>query len=159
MSEPKLGRIEFSDPNFKANVEEREELAHKMINDLCRRKNDPQSRDWIMSIPAREDYDPDLIIGASLRDIPALLTKLATVEADNVRLKNAFEGFVAGLECNEPEALIKLEPDKTRQLGEMMAAIGKRYRASLEAIRDMPNYDQDNEHRMRHIAKQALEAK
>jgi hypothetical protein len=31
------------------------------------------------------------------------------------------------------------------------------YKASLEHIRDMPDYDQDNEHRLRNTARQALE--
>lgn len=34
--------------------------------------------------------------------------------------------------------------------------LGERYEGDLRAIRDMPDYDQDNEHRMRYIAKQAL---
>lgn len=42
--------------------------AHQMVNDLCRGR-----REWIMSIPAQPDYDPDLVIDNSLRDIPPLL--------------------------------------------------------------------------------------
>ena len=44
-------------------IEARREAAHEMINDLCQRR-----RDWVMSIPARPNHDPDLVIGASLRD-------------------------------------------------------------------------------------------
>jgi hypothetical protein len=61
-------------------VIERNEKAHKMIKDLCRRKGDPESREWIMRIPADEDYDPDLVIGASLRDVPKLLKKIETLQ-------------------------------------------------------------------------------
>ncbi|HXE63196.1 MAG TPA: hypothetical protein VN519_06620 [Bryobacteraceae bacterium] len=48
----------------------RNDAAHKMVSDLCHGR-----RDWVMSIPAREDYDPDLVIGASLRDIPEVLSE------------------------------------------------------------------------------------
>ena len=42
--------------------------AQKMVSDLCHGK-----REWIMSIPARPDYDPDLVIGKALRDGQRLL--------------------------------------------------------------------------------------
>lgn len=38
------------------------EKAHQMVSDLCARR-----REWIMSIPARPDHDPDLVIGEALR--------------------------------------------------------------------------------------------
>lgn len=82
------------------------EAAHQMVSDLCHRK-----REWIMSIPARPDYDPDLIIGQALRDADRLLecltesnsllrSALSIAERDGletnwnafrVQLKNALE--------------------------------------------------------------------
>ena len=47
------------------------EAAMQMISDLCDGK-----RNWMMSIPARPDYDPDLVISAALADIPKLLEAL-----------------------------------------------------------------------------------
>ena len=38
------------------------EKAHKMVADLCH-----GTRDWIMSIPADEERDPDLVISAAIR--------------------------------------------------------------------------------------------
>jgi len=35
--------------------------AHDMVSALCDCR-----RDWVMSVPARSDYDPDLVIGAAL---------------------------------------------------------------------------------------------
>lgn len=46
--------------------------AHRMVVALCSRR-----REWRMSIPARPDYDPDLVIGDGLR---AGLSALAEVE-------------------------------------------------------------------------------
>lgn len=40
--------------------------AQTMVVDLCRPRNDPQSREWIMRIPAQPDYDPDLVIAHGL---------------------------------------------------------------------------------------------
>lgn len=44
-------------------IRSRLKAAHTMVSDLCHGR-----RDWIMSIPAQKDYDPDLVIGASLSD-------------------------------------------------------------------------------------------
>lgn len=54
-----------------AAVRARCEAAMQMVNDLCQGR-----RNWMMSIPARPDYDPDLIISAALADIPKLLEAL-----------------------------------------------------------------------------------
>jgi hypothetical protein len=56
---------------FKAHID----AAHKMVSDLCHRK-----REWIMSIPARFDYDPDLIIGQALRDADKMLLMLQSAD-------------------------------------------------------------------------------
>ena len=40
--------------------------AHDMVRDLCKRRDEPGAREWQMSIPARPDHDPDLVIGAAL---------------------------------------------------------------------------------------------
>lgn len=63
-------------------IEARREAAHEMINDLCQRR-----RDWVMSIPARPNHDPDLVIGASLRDGIRLVAEVRrlTEQRDNAR--------------------------------------------------------------------------
>lgn len=75
-------------------VAARNEKAHTMIKDLCRPRNDPKTREWIMSIPARKDYDPDLVIGASLRDVPKLSAHIRELEAEVERLKG-----LVGMTC------------------------------------------------------------
>lgn len=60
-------------PNLSA-VLESIERAHKMVSDLCHRR-----REWIMSIPARPDYDPDIVIGTGLRDAQKALLGLHTL--------------------------------------------------------------------------------
>ena len=51
---------------------ERHRKARQMVKDLCEGR-----RDWIMRIPAEPDYDPDLVIAASLADIPKLVAALS----------------------------------------------------------------------------------
>lgn len=55
-------------------IEARERKAHDMVRRLCNRRTSGQ--EWIMHIPARPDSDPDLVIGASLSDVPALLAEV-----------------------------------------------------------------------------------
>ena len=50
-------------------IRERLNKANEMISALCIPKNSKGTREWIMSIPAKPDYDPDLVISASLRDV------------------------------------------------------------------------------------------
>lgn len=52
-------------------IKARYDAATQMVSDLDQRK-----REWIMSIPARRDYDPDLVIAASLADVPRLQEQL-----------------------------------------------------------------------------------
>lgn len=58
-----------------ASVKAHLEAANKMVADLCLGK-----RDWFMSIPAREDYDPDLVIGQALRDAADMLSVLKAIK-------------------------------------------------------------------------------
>ena len=53
-------------------IVERHKKAMQMVSDLCNRR-----REWIMRIPAEPDYDPDLVIAASLADIPKLVRALS----------------------------------------------------------------------------------
>ena len=68
------------DMNLKVNDEHaiqmvmRSDVAQKMISALCLPRDADGARRWVMSIPARPDYDPDLIISRALADISDLLT-------------------------------------------------------------------------------------
>ncbi len=77
-------------------VDEKIEAAQKMVSDLCH-----QRRRWIMSIPARPDYDPDLVIGGALRaargEIEALRNTIKDLDFPT------FEGTKTGrMQCKEP---------------------------------------------------------
>jgi hypothetical protein len=50
--------------------------ALAVVGDLCEGK-----RQWIMSIPARPDHDPDLVIAGALRSAKRILTALADADA------------------------------------------------------------------------------
>ncbi len=55
------------------------EKAHNVVSDLCKGK-----AEWRMSVPAKPDSDPDLVIGAALRaakiDISAAIPAMAAME-------------------------------------------------------------------------------
>lgn len=55
------------------------EKAHQVIHDLCQGK-----REWIMSIPADRDGDPDLILNDTLM---LLEERVKQLEEENTRLK------------------------------------------------------------------------
>ena len=60
-------------------IEERERIASDVVDAL-----DHGTRKWAMSIPARPNYDPDILISASLQDVPRLLAvvKMLAKEMD-----------------------------------------------------------------------------
>lgn len=66
--------------------------AHKMVSALCKPRGSAGAREWLMSIPARPDYDPDIVIDRSLRDIHALLAEveelLAVKKSHEQQLEN-----------------------------------------------------------------------
>src|SRR5690606_29799258 len=53
-------------------LRQRNEKAHEMVTALCKPRGTEGSREWIMSIPARPDDDPDLVIGQALNDAKRL---------------------------------------------------------------------------------------
>ena len=70
--------------------------------------------------------------------------------------------FAAQLEREIDDARAEAEEKHNEWCG-AMGALGEaraeaaRLREALRGIADMPDYDQDNEHRLRHMAKRALE--
>lgn len=61
-------------------IRARAEAARTMVSDLCKPLHTKGYRRWIMSIPARPDHDPDLVIAVSLGDIPALIARVRELE-------------------------------------------------------------------------------
>jgi hypothetical protein len=76
----------MTDPDIPA-IRERAEAAQNMISALCTPKGSEGARDWIMSIPARPDHDPDIVISASLADIRPLLALVDKQAAEIKRLR------------------------------------------------------------------------
>jgi hypothetical protein len=56
-------------------IERRNEAASEEVDRLC------NGGDWTMRIPARPNRDSDLVIGASLADISALLAEVKRLRA------------------------------------------------------------------------------
>lgn len=57
-------------------IEARIEKAHAMVSALCKSRGTEGTREWVMSIPAQPDYDPDLVIGAGLRGKSKLIVEV-----------------------------------------------------------------------------------
>lgn len=57
-------------------IRQREQAATRTLNGLC----DGSIR-WAMRVPAEPDRDPDLVIGASLADVPLLLAAVKATMA------------------------------------------------------------------------------
>lgn len=69
-----------------AAIRERQTKAQDMVSALCQPRGTEGARSWVMSIPARPDHDPDLVIGTGQRDA---LRLLAAVEALSAAAQDA----------------------------------------------------------------------
>jgi len=61
---------------------EKVDAAYDMVHALCQPRGSAGSREWIMSIPARPDYDPDLVITSGLRAAAKEIDRLAAENAE-----------------------------------------------------------------------------
>ena len=75
-------------------IKARIDKAHEMVSALCRPRGSEGSREWVMSIPVREDHDPDVVISDALRDAYWMLKRLRAPAGESV------EGWVEELEAN-----------------------------------------------------------
>lgn len=79
---------------------EKVKAAHVMVSALCKPRGSHGSREWIMSIPARPEHDPDLVITFGLmaaeKHIKELEAQLAACAAGPWRfdVENAPKGVV-----------------------------------------------------------------
>lgn len=58
LHQPVDREVDAADPEWKKKVK----AAHHMVSALCKPRGSQGSREWIMSIPANEAHDPDLVI-------------------------------------------------------------------------------------------------
>ena len=103
--------------------------AHAMVSSLCR-----GDKKWIMSIPANEQSDPDLVIGRALCAMDELITAVEEAWAEAERLKATLDG--------DPSQMASPE------LRRAWRASAVRYADKVEAERDkwMGQFD-EAEHR------------
>lgn len=139
-----------------AEIRARAEKAHQMVVSLCKPRNTEGHRDWLMSIPAQPNYDPDLVIGASLRDIPYLLD-LAATQAQRIaelELRWQLTSTTAKLAMEQMESRVtalrealeresesldyiqgNMRPTNSLATREMVLGVCKRLRAILESTK------------------------
>jgi 3-deoxy-D-arabino-heptulosonate 7-phosphate (DAHP) synthase len=56
--------------------------AQEMVSALCKPRGTEGTREWIMSIPAQPDHDPDLVIGAGLRGKQKLVDEVRRLKLE-----------------------------------------------------------------------------
>jgi len=86
--------------NAEMEWEQKIEAAYEMVFALCQPRGTSGAREWMMSIPARPDYDPDMVIAAGLRAARDEIERLRTV------CEEALELFEDECTPDEPDALV-----------------------------------------------------
>lgn len=79
------------------NWKEKVQAAHEMVSALCLPRGSEGSRQWIMSIPAREDYDPDLVITDGLM---AMEKHIDAITAERDELRRRLDAVIAHARLN-----------------------------------------------------------
>lgn len=67
------------------------ERASQMVEALCKPRGSEGSREWAMSIPARPDYDSDLVIGDGLDAGRAALERLEELDSERAEWVEAWD--------------------------------------------------------------------
>ena len=70
------------EPSQGSVLSEQVAAAFRMIHSLCAPKYAPEHRDWVMSIPADPERDPDLVISSALRALQSEISTLRKQLAD-----------------------------------------------------------------------------
>ena len=78
-----------------SDVKRKIDNAIKLVSDLCKPLGSAGAREWIMSIPARPDYDPDIVISDALYSASTEITRLTKQLAESQRQNGELR---AGLE-------------------------------------------------------------
>lgn len=121
---------------------EKVDAAYDMVHALCQPRGSEGSRQWIMSIPAREDYDPDLVITSGLnsaaKEIHALTAErdrlAAEISATNAAYATLLESHELILDAlTESDATL----DRLRAVGEDWIRGGESLEGSYEAMTRM----------------------
>lgn len=107
-------------------IKQRVEAALQMVIALCKPKGTAGARDWIMSIPARRDHDPDLVIGDALQDareaLAALAESQATISDKDLELEAAYKIFYRQKnELEQAEATIQRQAAELADLREQVS--------------------------------------
>lgn len=109
------------------------EVAYKMVTDLCDGK-----REWNMSIPAQENYDPDLVIGKALMEAKKYILE----SQENTQSGEAHEGeidptthFICD-SCGEPNPIENRERSINGDF--CYKCVIERLRAHIESEEETP---------------------
>lgn len=89
--------------------------ARTMIENLCRPKNDPKTREWVMSIPVRQN-DPDMVLGRPIEKLEKALDELDAKDKRIEELEGKLEKARSALEYYKGRSIYCDEGKFTMQI-------------------------------------------
>lgn len=92
----------------KKEIQQSLKAAREMVHALCQPRGTKGGRRWVMSIPARRDYDPDLVISKALGDAYGMIERIEELEKtcadlEAVAIKHQAENHQAQARVKELE--------------------------------------------------------
>jgi hypothetical protein len=112
--------VNRSTPSPDAALVERLRAAQDMIGEMCALGRPPK-----MSIPARPDYDEDLLICATLKDAAAAITRLTAELAEARQQRDQYHDTLVAKHGGEPIALLAELDDARAECERLRALLNK----------------------------------
>lgn len=121
------------EPEWKNKVK----AAHDMVSALCKPRGSHGAREWIMSIPANEAYDPDLVITDGLMAAEKRIKYLESQPPAPIASPDVMEQLAELMADEMGEPTITRTPHGMQRRMKAVAAILRAAQAHV----DLPNYN------------------
>ena len=106
-----------------SDVKRKIDNAIKLVSDLCKPRGSAGAREWIMSIPARPDYDPDIVISDALYSASTEITRLTKQLAESQRQNAELQEAIAAQILTNPKEKIEIKFSDEAQAKEMIKIV------------------------------------
>ena len=122
-----------------SDVKRKIDNAIKLVSDLCKPRGSAGAREWIMSIPARPDYDPDIVISDALYSASTEITRLTKQLAESQRQNAELQEAIAAQILTNPKEKIEIKFSDEAQAKAMIKIVKENaeLRVGLERISNM----------------------